>query len=158
YVGKVQGNDNFDVTFQVSSSAQTCVGPELHGLSLTLKIVRKNGHTDSKTNTGFDPVSSPQRVVIPRGVLETDPASFTADLSAKLKVLVSPKTTRVSTAATAGASSDQSLACCPKIPNVAVQSVTSSIVNKDTVKVDWTYTASTCVQLTGTNVTVKTTH
>jgi hypothetical protein len=158
YLGKQQGDDRFEVAFQKSTD-NTCVGLEIHGLTLTLNITRKNGHTDTKTNTGFDPIANPQSVIIKRGVLETDPVSFTATLSAKLRVLISPKTTRVSTAAAAGPSTDQSLACCPKVPNVTVQNISPApIANKDTVKVDWTYVSSTCVQLTGTNVTVKTTH
>ena len=159
YLGKdSSGDDRFEVPFQISTN-RTCVGPDQLGFTLTLTITRKNGHTDSKTNAGFAPLSNPQTVIIPRGALETDPVTYSANLSAKLKALVTPKTTRVSTAATVGASSDQSLACCPKIPNVTVQSIVNPpLVNKDSVKVDWTYTQSTCVQLTGTNVTVKTTH
>jgi hypothetical protein len=158
YLGKQQGDDRFEVAFQESTN-KTCVGLDSLGLTLTLNITRKNGHTDTKTNAGFGLLSNPQTVIIKRGVLETDPQSFTATLSAKLKVLVSPKTTRISTAATAGPSTDQSLTCCPKVPNVTVQNISPApIANKDTVKVDWTYVSSTCTQLTGTNVTVKTTH
>lgn len=88
YKGKVQGNDHVEVVFDAaitSTCAQLGTGRvegNFGGYVVTVKVTRKNGHQDSgkdhSIKASFPPGRYTKIVVVPRGLLETDPVSYEA--------------------------------------------------------------------------------
>lgn len=92
YKGKVQGDDHVEVVFDAainSPCARLGAGPvqdNFGGYVVTVKVTRKNGHQDSGTDhhikASFPSGRQTLVVVVPRGVLETDPVSYEASVKA----------------------------------------------------------------------------
>lgn len=92
YQGKVQGNDHVQVVFDASINspcARLGAGPlqdNFGGYVVTVKVTRKNGHQDTGTDhhikASFPSGRQTVVVVVPRGVLETDPVSYDASVKA----------------------------------------------------------------------------
>jgi hypothetical protein len=92
YKGKVQGNDHVEVVFDAainSPCARLGAGPlqdNFGGYVVTVKVTRKNGHLDTGTDhhikASFPSGRQTVVVVVPRGLLETDPVSYEASVKA----------------------------------------------------------------------------
>jgi hypothetical protein len=99
YKGKVQGNnqgtkgdDLVEVVFEAAINSPCArlgagvVQDNFGGWVVTVKVTRKNGHQDTGTDhpikSDFPPGQFQRLVVIPRGLLETDPVSYEASIKA----------------------------------------------------------------------------
>lgn len=99
YKGKVQGNnlgtrgdDLVEVVFDAAINSPCArlgagvVQDNFGGWVVTVKVTRKNGHQDTGTDhpikSDFPPGQFQRTVVIPRGLLETDPVSYEASIKA----------------------------------------------------------------------------
>jgi hypothetical protein len=92
YKGKVQGDDLVEVVFDAAINSPCArlgagvVQDNFGGRVITVKVTRKNGHQDTGTDhsqkSDFPPGRSTRLVVVPRGLLETDPVSYEASVKA----------------------------------------------------------------------------